>query len=183
MNQNLIEFIEKNGGEVVTTPYSEYLKIIAHPYLLRRFREGFYLDAATIKLIEILIPIIEKKYFKYFNEILQEEPVSISESFKEKLELFNIKPLHFGESFDNALKILHIAEKHKDLSFYVQTNPAYCAAAIITESMANKVEQVTGIPVVTIEYDATTDQKNTDLIPYLRFANKNISKTKTAETI
>ncbi len=176
MNQNLIEFIEQNGGEVITTPYSEYLKLIAHPYLQRRFKEGYYFDAATIKLIELLIPLIEKKYFKYFNEILQEEPVNITESFKEKLELFNIKPLHFGESFDNALKILHIAEKNKDLSFFVQANPAYCAAAIITESMAQKVEELTGIPVVTIEYDATSDRKNTDLIPYLRFATKQIAE-------
>ncbi|MCP4670127.1 MAG: CoA activase, partial [Desulfobacula sp.] len=32
MNQNLVHFIEENGGEVVTTPYYKYVKIIANSY-------------------------------------------------------------------------------------------------------------------------------------------------------
>lgn len=177
LNQNLIEFIEQNGGEVLTTPYSEYLKLIATPYMQRHFKQGNYLEAATIKFIELLIPIVENKYFKYFNEILQEDPVKISESFKEKLDMFNIKPLNFGESFDNALKVLHLSENHKDLSLFVQANPAYCAASIVTESMAHKIQEITGVPVVTLEYDATMTPKNGDLIPYLQFSVQKIKKS------
>lgn len=176
LNQNLIEFIEENGGEVLTTPYSEYLKLIATPYMQRHFKQGNYKEAATIKFIELIIPIVESKFYKYFNEILQEEPVKLSESFKEKLEIFNIKPLNWGESFDNALKILHLSDTHKDLSLFVQANPAYCAASIVTESMAHKIQELTGVPVVTIEYDATLSSKNGDLIPYLRFSTQKIKE-------
>ncbi|MBN2664607.1 MAG: hypothetical protein JXR68_13240 [Bacteroidales bacterium] len=176
LNQNLIEFIEQNGGEVLTTPYSEYLKLIATPYMQRHFKQGNYLEAATIKFIELLIPIVENKYYKYFNEILQEDPVKLSDSFKEKLNMFNIKPLNFGESFDNALKVIHLSETHKDLSLFVQANPAYCAASIVTESMAHKIQEITGIPVVTIEYDATLTSKNSDLIPYLQFSVQKIKE-------
>ncbi len=169
LNQDLIEFIEENGGEVLTTPYSEYLKLITTPYMQRHFKEGNFWEAASIKFAELLIPIVENKYFKYFNEILEQPPVNVSESYKEKIEKFNIKSLNFGESFDNALKVVHLAENNKDLSLFVQANPAYCAASIITESMAQKIEELTGVPVVTIEYDATLSSKNSDLIPYLQF--------------
>jgi hypothetical protein len=39
-NQNIISVIEENGGEVITTPYSELIKIIALPYINRWFKEG-----------------------------------------------------------------------------------------------------------------------------------------------
>lgn len=174
LNQNLIEFIEENGGEVLTTPYSEYLKLIVNPHIQRYFKQGQFLEAATTKMIELLIPIIEGKYYKYFNEILKDAPVKLSDTFKEKIEKFNIKPMHIGETFDNALKVIHLSETHPDLSLFVQANPAYCAASIVTESMAQKIQEITGIPVVTLEYDATLSSKNSDLIPYLQFSSQKI---------
>ena len=38
MNQDLIRFIENHGGEVVTTPYSEYARMIANPYFRKNWR-------------------------------------------------------------------------------------------------------------------------------------------------
>lgn len=35
--------------------------------------------------------------------------------------------------------------------------------------MTSRIEEMTGIPVVTIEYDGTTGLKNEDIIPYLKF--------------
>jgi len=35
MNQNLVCLIEKYGGEVLTTPYGEYAKMITMPYFLK----------------------------------------------------------------------------------------------------------------------------------------------------
>ena len=40
MNQDLVRFIEAHGGEVVTTPYHSYLKMIAGPYLRKWLVEG-----------------------------------------------------------------------------------------------------------------------------------------------
>ena len=59
LNQDIIHYIEQNGGEVITTPYNEYLKIITSPYMQRRFKEGFLLDAATIRLFKTIIPKLQ----------------------------------------------------------------------------------------------------------------------------
>ena len=40
MNQNLIQFIEKHGGEVITTPYNYYAKMIANPYFKKWLGKG-----------------------------------------------------------------------------------------------------------------------------------------------
>ena len=40
MNQDLIHFIEAHGGEVIVTPYSAYVQMIAEAYLKKWFLEG-----------------------------------------------------------------------------------------------------------------------------------------------
>ncbi len=174
LNQNLIKIIEENGGEAITTPYSEYLKIISSPYFTRMFREGRYLNAATLKFLRNIIPIVEAKYFKYFNELIDEDPVHYVKDINEKLSLFNVKINNSGESMENLLKIFHIVEHHPDLTLFVQTNPAYCCPSLVTEAMAGKIEKITGIPILSIEYDGTMGNKNERIIPFLKFPrNKN----------
>ncbi|MFO7930244.1 MAG: acyl-CoA dehydratase activase, partial [Desulfosalsimonas sp.] len=46
-NQDLIEFIEACGGEVLTTPYTDYAKMIAPAYFKKWFTEGRYLSLAV----------------------------------------------------------------------------------------------------------------------------------------
>ena len=38
--------------------------------------------------------------------------------------------------------------------------------------MASRIEEITGVPVVTIEYDGTAGIKNEDIIPYLKYRKK-----------
>jgi hypothetical protein len=38
--------------------------------------------------------------------------------------------------------------------------------------MTTKIEELTGIPVVSIEYDGTMGFKNEDVIPYLKYRKK-----------
>ncbi|NLO02917.1 MAG: hypothetical protein GX126_11490, partial [Bacteroidales bacterium] len=40
LNQHLIKTVEENGGEVITTPYSEYMKIVVTPFSERIYKEG-----------------------------------------------------------------------------------------------------------------------------------------------
>jgi len=171
-NQNLVKFIEDNGGEVITTPYSEYMKLILLPYNKRLIIEGAYATAATRRFLMSLAPMVEGKYSKYFYEILNEEPMKIDKNFEDKLKLFNVKSAHNGESMDSILKILHLAQKHDDLALFVQTNPSYCCPSLVTEAMTTKLEKITGIPIVTIEYDGTNSSKNDDIIPFLKYARK-----------
>jgi predicted CoA-substrate-specific enzyme activase len=170
LNQDLVRLIEENGGEAITTPYSEYLKIISSPWLIRAFKEGRYLNAATMKFLRNIIPLVENKYYKYFQKLIDEEPVKHVNDIEEKLNHFNVKISNSGESLENLLKIFHIAEQHPDLTLFVQTNPAYCCPSLVTESMAAKIEKLTGIPVLSIEYDGTLGKKNENVIPFLKLS-------------
>jgi hypothetical protein len=77
---------------------------------------------------------------------------------------------------ENTLKIYSLMQVHSDIAFFVQTNPAFCCPSLVTQAMAQHIEKVTGIPIVTIEYDGTGGFKNGDIIPYLKFPRKNAKK-------
>lgn len=181
MNQNLISMIEENGGEVITTPYNEYLKIIADPYIKKWFNEGLYADVAQAKILQKAILLMEKKYYKYFDRILKEPEFKVVESPEKILSKLNIKIEHTGESMDNVLKIHSMTNHYKDISLFVQTNPAFCCPSLVTEAMASQIEKITGIPIVTIEYDGTGGSKNDDIIPYLKYPRQKIKKTEDKE--
>jgi predicted nucleotide-binding protein (sugar kinase/HSP70/actin superfamily) len=169
LNQNIIKVIEENGGEVITTPYSELMKIIAEPYIQKWFREGSYADAALTKVLQPAIGIFERKYYKYFNRILNEPLPGSVKNIESVLERFNIKLENSGESMENILKIYSLMQVHNDIALFVQTNPAFCCPSLVTQAMAQHIEKNTGIPIVTIEYDGTGGFKNSDIIPYLKF--------------
>ena len=179
LNQNIIKVIEDNGGEVITTPYSELMKIIADPYIQKWFREGSYMDAAIAKALTPAIMLFERKYYKYFKNIINEPLPSNSKNIAVVLENFNLKLQNTGESLDNVLKIHALMQVHSDIELFVQTNPAFCCPSLVTEAMAQHIEKITGVPVITIEYDGTGGFKNGDIIPYLKFPRKKgIKKSK-----
>lgn len=169
MNQDLIKIIEENGGEVITTPYSDYIKIIVEPFTARAFKEGRYLDYARTRFLKSLIPIVEDNYIPYFNRIFSEPKKEEKSVLDGWLNKFGINLLHRGESFENILKIHNLVTQHPDIDLFIQTNPSYCCPSLVTEAMAPRIEELTGIPVVTIEYDGTSGFKNEDVIPYLKF--------------
>jgi hypothetical protein len=74
---------------------------------------------------------------------------------------------HHGESWDNLLKIAHLKKTHPDLRLFVQTNPAFCCPSLVTEAMSRRIEEITGVPVVTLTYDGTGSVKNDRIVPYL----------------
>jgi predicted CoA-substrate-specific enzyme activase len=169
MNQDLIKIIEENGGEVISTPYSDYIKIIVEPFTARAFKEGRYLDYARTKFLKSLIPIVEDNYAPYFSQFFGESKKEEKSELDGWLDKFGINLLHRGESFENILKIHRLVAQHPDIDLFIQTNPSYCCPSLVTEAMAPRIEELTGVPVVTIEYDGTTGFKNEDVIPYLKF--------------
>jgi predicted nucleotide-binding protein (sugar kinase/HSP70/actin superfamily) len=172
MNQDLIKVIEENGGEVITTPYSEYMKIIADPAVERSLKEGRYRDYVKIRFLRSLIPLVEEKYKKYFSRFNGEAGFASSREMDEWLNRFGLNILQKGESFENILKIHSLIKQHPDLDLLIQTNPSYCCPSLVTEAMKSRIEEVTGVPVVTIEYDGTAGLKNEDIIPYLKYRRK-----------
>jgi hypothetical protein len=82
-----------------------------------------------------------------------------------------------GETVDNILKIENLIRSYDDISLFVATNPAYCCPSLVTEAMSASIEKMTGIPVVSIEYDGTRGAKNEDVIPYLQLGKEKIKAT------
>ena len=169
LNQGLIETIENNGGEAITTPYSEYIKIVVNPVTERHLKTGHYADFLKIKFLKSLIPLVEDKYLTYFSRYNGEEVKITTTETDEWLNRFGLNILHRGESIENILKIYSLIRHYSSMSLFIQTNPSYCCPSLVTEAMASKIEEVTGIPVVTIEYDGTAGIKNEDVIPYLKY--------------
>jgi predicted nucleotide-binding protein (sugar kinase/HSP70/actin superfamily) len=169
MNQDLVHFIEENGGEVVTTPYYKFIKIIANSYFRKWFKEGKYLSLISKKALFTAMTAMEKKYYKYFEPILKESDFILSDSYENLLEQYGILPEHTGESMDNILKIHHITHEHPDLRLLVQANPAFCCPGLVTEAMAAKIETKTKVPIVSITYDLSGGNKNKVIIPFLKY--------------
>ena len=169
MNQDLLHFIEENGGEVITTPYSSYLKMIANQYLRKWFTEGKYISVLSSKAWIALLSRLEKMYAKYFERILNEPEPEYNESAQKILSAYHVRQENTGESMENILKIFYIKKHHPDVSLFLQTNPAFCCPSLVTEAMAKHIEKVTDVPVVSITYDGTGGNKNDIIIPYLKY--------------
>jgi predicted CoA-substrate-specific enzyme activase len=172
MNRELIKTVEANGGEVITTPYSEYIKIVVGFTTKRFMKSGRYSEFVKVKFLKSLIPLVEDKYKKYFykyNGHVTDLSTSETDTW---LNRFGLNILHRGESFENILKIYALTRQHPDLDLFIQTNPSYCCPSLVTEAMTTKIEELTGVPVVTIEYDGTAGKKNEDIIPYLKYRKK-----------
>jgi predicted nucleotide-binding protein (sugar kinase/HSP70/actin superfamily) len=169
INQDLIHFIETQGGEVVTTPYSTYVKMIVRPYLRKWFVEGSYVEALSTKALIATVTHLEKTYYKYFQRILKEPEPVYDESPHQILRKYNLRIENNGESMENILKIYYLKKYHPDIALFVQTSPAFCCPSLITEAMAGRIEKVTHTPIVAITYDGTGGNKNEVIIPYLAF--------------
>jgi len=172
MNQDLIRTVEENGGEVITTSYSEYMNIILDPFMERLYKEGRYFDYVKHNFLKAIAPLVEGKFNKYFSRVLgTTQTIPYAETI-DWLDRFGLNIMHRGEALENILKIHSLVKNYPDLSLFIQTNPSYCCPSLVTEAMTAKIEEVTGIPVVTIEYDGTTSNKNENIIPYLKFRRK-----------
>jgi predicted CoA-substrate-specific enzyme activase len=169
MNQGLIKMIEENGGEAITTPYSEYLKIVVDPYIERAFKEGRYLNFIKTKFLKSLIPLVEESYAPYFSRLIGNHHRELKSEQDEWLDKFGLSLFHRGESLENILKIHKLIHQYPDIDLFIQTNPSYCCPSLITEAMTPRIEEITGVPVVTIEYDGTSGFKNENIIPYLKY--------------
>ncbi len=171
LNQDLIHVIEDAGGEVITTPYHEYVKITAENSMRRLAAKGHNLEVLGSKAMLAGIKLVDKNFYKHFKKFLGNQTPIHPLKLEKKLELFNIKNLQSGESYDNILKIFYILENYQDVSLFVQTNPAFCCPSLVTEAMKNEIKRITGVPIVTITYDGTSEFKNDVIVPYLKLAD------------
>ena len=172
MNQDLIHFIENNGGEVITTPYNEYAKIIAEAHFKRLFKEKRYKELLVLKPLLKIMKSLEKSTARQFSRVLEEPKVSYEDPQQQLLEQLGLRMELSGESTENIWKICHLKKNFPELSLFIQTNPAFCCAGIVTEAMRTRIEEITDVPVISITYDGTGGNKNEAIIPFLKFPRK-----------
>ncbi len=167
MNQDLIHTIEESGGEVVTTPYTDQVKMSLDNVIRRAVYRGEYFTAAQQRVVSSCLKLFEDKYYRYFEKYLGPQKIINPKKLERYLDRFNINPYQSGESYENILKIFYFIENYPDISLFVQANPAFCCPSLVTEAMTTEITGITGVPVVTITYDGTNDYKNDVIIPYL----------------
>jgi predicted nucleotide-binding protein (sugar kinase/HSP70/actin superfamily) len=168
MNQDLIRTIEESGGEVITAPYTDQVRMSLDNIVRRSVYRGEYSKAAQQRVISSCLKLLDDKYYRYFEKYLGPEKIINPRRLEKYLANFNINPYHSGESYENILKIFYFIENYPDISLFVQANPAFCCPSLVTEAMTAEIRNITGIPVVTITYDGTNDYKNDVIIPYLQ---------------
>ncbi|MBL0714418.1 MAG: CoA activase, partial [Desulfosarcina sp.] len=169
MNQDLIRFIERHGGEVVTMPYSEYARMIASPYFRKWFFERKFLALISSKALMTTITRLERTYYRMFEPLLGEPMATFDDPPEAILAQYGVRIEHTGESLDNLLKVHYIKKHHPEVTLFVQASPAFCCPSLVTKAMAHRIEEVTGVPVVPITYDGTGGRKNDIIIPYLKY--------------
>jgi len=168
MNQDLVRCIEEAGGEALVTPYNDYAKLTIENIFRRAIQRGEVVTTGMNRIILNLLKFMDERYYKAFAGILGPAPVIRPRELELKLAGFNIEPLHSGESYDNLLKIFYIMENYPDVSLFVQTNPSFCCPALVTEAMTQKIKEYTGVPIVTVTYDGTSNRMNDVIVPYIQ---------------
>ena len=168
-NQGLEAMIEEHGGEVITTPYIDYIKATLDSQFQRLMIDRNYGDWAKLKAVLAAVAAVEKSLSLRGSAALGRPTSWRNPGSLERLQRLGLRPDHEGECFDNALKIFRILDENPDIAFFVQTNPAFCCPSIVTEAMARELETVTGVPIVSIAYDGAGAARNDAIIPYLAF--------------
>jgi predicted CoA-substrate-specific enzyme activase len=170
MNQDLIRAIEEAGGEAVTTPYTEYVRLIAEAYFAKMAAAGNHLLSLQYRALWQFVDQLGGPGRRHFARFLDPEPPVDREGGDRFVKSFGLRDEHVGESFENLLKIWHIANAYPELALFVQASPAFCCPSMVTEAMAHDIERLTGVPVVNITYDGTGQYRNDVITPYVKFA-------------
>ncbi len=168
MNQDLIQAIEDAGGEVVTTPYNEYVKIVSQAYFERMRIEKRYGSYVGYSALLSIIEAIERRLLG--ERFSAPHPFTDQREIEATLEKFAVRIEHTGETHDNLLKVIHLVREHPDLALVVHAGPSFCCPSLIPEALADRIREVTGVPVVSLTYDGTGTYQNDKIAPYLSFA-------------
>ena len=112
---------------------------------------------------------LERTYYHMFEPLLKEPMATFDDPPEAILAQYGVRIEHTGESLDNLLKVHYIKKHYPNVTLFVQASPAFCCPSLVTEAMARRIEEVTGVPVVPITYDGTGGRKNDVIIPYLKY--------------
>ena len=168
MSQDLIRAIERAGGEVISTPFTEYFRIVIGTNFRRWLEMRDYSTWLGTKVIWTAGEAVAARCRSYFDKFLEPD-APVDPGIMEWLGTsFSVRSEHAGESADNLQKVFHLVHAHPDIRLFVQASPAFCCPSLITEAMARTIERLTGVPVVSVTYDGTGEYRNGIFEPWLR---------------
>ena len=141
----------------------------ADTYFHRWAKEMKFGRLLQLKPIMGALKTMERWYYRHFERVLEEPALQFDAKPEEILRKFGVRLENEGESQDNLLKTWYISRQYPDLSLFVQLNPGFCCAGLVTEAMGRRIRNVTGVPVLSITYDGTGGMKNDAILPYLKY--------------
>lgn len=170
MNQDVIDYIERNGGEVVTMPFHEFTRMTSNVYFRRWVRDLRLGRLLALKPMMAAMAQMERWYYRRLERVVRQPLPRFAENPAQILGRFHVRLEHEGESQDNLMKTWYIKQQHPDLALFVQLNPAFCCAGLVTEAMSPAIREITGVPVLSITYDGIGGLKNDAILPYLQYS-------------
>ena len=100
MNQELYRTIEDAGGEIITTPYTDIVRMILGNIIRRSIYRREYISAAQHRMvISSCLTLFDDKYYRYFEKYLGPRKIINPGKLEKNLAMFNINPYHSGESY------------------------------------------------------------------------------------
>jgi predicted nucleotide-binding protein (sugar kinase/HSP70/actin superfamily) len=161
--------LENYGAEVVTTPFTFILRLLAFKQKNILKEDGRFISLMKFSLLIEYLEKIERKYYKIAKIVLQEPFPTVSDSLFTCLKKYAMTLEHGGETAQNILKVFALLEHYHDISLFIHVNPIFCCPGLVSESILKSVEKDIGVPIVSITYDGTQTCHNDILAPYIHY--------------
>ena len=174
-NQSLIPDLERYGAEVITTPFTYLLRIMAvkHTHIL--WDEKQYMKLLRHKVLVEILEKLERKFYHIAQPVLGENFPEIDDSLMNRLAQYQLTIEHGGETSQNILKIFSLMKHYPDLKLFIHVNPIFCCPGLVSEAMFRKVEKDIGVPIVTINYDGSQAPHNEVLALFMHYFQENVA--------
>ncbi len=168
-NQQLIREMEQLGAEVISTPFSYILRLLAVKSQSNLFKKRRYISLFRMKMMIEILEQFEKRFYNITKKIIDEEFPSLDDTILLPLKEYNLSLKHGGETAQNIIKIYSMLHHYPDISMFIHVNPLFCCPGLVSESIFKQVEKKVGIPIISIIYDGTMNNKNDLLAPHLYY--------------
>ena len=175
-NQQLIRELEQLGAEVITTPFSYILRLLAVKNQSGLYKKGHYISMLRMKMMVEILEQFERRFYSIAKNIIEEEFPSLDDTILLPLKEYNLSIRHGGETAQNIIKIYSMIKHYPDISMFIHVNPLFCCPGLVSESIFKRVEKTTGIPIISIIYDGTMSNKNDLLAPHLYYIQQSLNK-------
>jgi predicted CoA-substrate-specific enzyme activase len=166
-NQYLEEYIEKLGGEVLITPWSELLQISQINAIDGFRRRGQYHRWMPVEALRRYVVRIEAEYRRITAPVIAQPHAAVDPWILDEVRKFGIHPEVGGETMINVSKVLFYLLKYNPDAI-IHINPMFCCPGAVSASILERIQELYGIPVVNIFYDGTGDP-NRVLRPHVHY--------------